>query len=79
MTQAIGFKKQIIWFDECTFTSQTFPKTAFWTRGQNISFTDKQLQTKRLNLLLAISKEFGVESSLIFDQPLNSKMFCELR
>lgn len=70
--------KRIVFVDECHFTNRTNIKSEWSAIRTHIKTVNKYLMIKPWQMVTAVSEEFGLEASIIFDQPIDSKMFVQI-
>jgi len=63
---------RIIFMDETTFTSQTIATKAWANKEAPIGLCDKQLKCGRLNMLMGISEDRGIDSWMTTTSNLSS-------
>ena len=68
---------RIVFIDETTFTSQTIASKAWAHRDAPIGLSDKSLKCGRLNMLMGVSEDRGIDSWMTTTNNLSSDFTIE--
>ena len=71
----IESRLKVIQLDECVVTKKTF-NTHVWTLPRNnVTLDQRETYTQAKAVILAISRERGLESVLVFEKSINKQKF----
>lgn len=72
---ALDAHKEILFTDECMFTSKTAQSKAFSARSQNIEVTIRSPSSKPWCLLASVSAERGLVHWKLYERSVNAQKF----
>jgi hypothetical protein len=61
--------------DEVHFTNRSNLRYEWAANRKHIKVVQKQFMMKRWNMVAAVSEEVGMEAAILYDKPVNSRMF----